>query len=149
MFLLLFPIFMGQFACGTDPEVEWVRFNAEDMVSIEVTEGSELGLAVDGELRSTTGATALGTIVVEPGSGPVGTDHVLSVLVDDEYEETVDRVTVYADAGERGEDEYELRQDSAEHGLWVVTLTSMGETGEVRTDSFEIALWETTETNEE
>lgn len=149
MYLVLLSGLLAQFSCGGDPEEEWARFNAEDNVSIEVTVELDLGLAVEGELRSTTGTTSLGSILVDPGSGPVGTDHELSVLIDDEFEEFVGRVTVLADAGERGQDEYELRQDSANHGLWVVTLTSMGESGEVRTDTFEVALWEAEETNEE
>ena len=135
--------------CNKDSVDEWVRFNAEDTVSIELTAEPDLGLPVEGELRSTTGTTVLGTVWVDPGSGPVGTDHDIAVTVDEEHEAVVDRVTVLADAGDRGVDEYELRQDSADHGLWMVTLTSMGESGEVRTDAFEIALWEVVVDGEE
>jgi hypothetical protein len=119
------------------------------MVEVEVVDSDDLGPAVEGDLRSTTGSNVLGLVSVDPGSGPAGTDHILSVNVDEDYSEIVQRVTVIADAGVRGLDEYELRQDSADHGLWVITLTSVGEMGETRTDLFEIALWEDTEITEE
>jgi hypothetical protein len=139
-------IFLG---CKDNSVDEWVRFNAEDRVYVEVTAELELGLPIAGELLSTTETTVLGAIYVDPGSGPVGTDHEISVSIDEKHKEMVDRVTVVADAGERGQDEYELRQDSVDHGFWMVTLTSIGESGEVRTDAFEIALWEAANVSEE
>lgn len=123
-------------------DTEWIRFNGEsDDLSIEVTASADLGDEVSIELSSTTGTVVVGEAYVDPGSGPVGTDHELFVDVFDDYEEEVGLVTVITESGERGEEEYELRQDSADHGHWVLTLTSLGEEGEVRTDTFTIALW--------
>jgi hypothetical protein len=94
------------------------------------------------DLTSSTGLVVLGTATVSPAGGPVGTIHELSVVIDDEYEESVGRVTVRTDSGERGKDEYELEGDSADEGYWKITLVSAGDSDEVREDSFTIRLFE-------
>lgn len=125
-------------ANGDDDDV---RFNADDTIEVSITASTDLGEAVTADLHSTTGAVVIGTVTVDPGSGPVGTDHVVTVLVDDEFADEVDRADVLTDAGDRGIEEHSMVQDSAETGLWVRTLTSVGETGEARTDTFTIELW--------
>ncbi len=127
--------------CSSDDEIIWLRFNADDAVQVEVTASDTLGDTVSGELYSTTGAVLVGSVVVDPGSGPVGTDHEVVVEVLDDWEELVGKVTVLTDSGERGTEEHELWRDSADHGLWVRTLTSAGSEGEQRTDSFSVRLW--------
>jgi hypothetical protein len=135
-------ILLGLLACNFGEQEEWLRFNGSDAVSVDVVAEDILGELIEGDLRSTTGTISLGFFSVYPGSAPAGTDHDVLVYIDEDYEEMVGKVSVITDAGTRGSDEYELRQDSANHGLWAVTLTSVGDPGEIRTDNFEIALWE-------
>ena len=54
----------------------------------------------------------------------------------------MDRVSVRTSSGERGEDEYDLVQDSAGDGFWLLQIESVGEEGEQRTDTFELRLWQ-------
>ena len=129
-------------ACDKDDEVTYTQFNdTDDVLTIQVGAPSVLD-AVTTELHSTTGSVVVGTATVDPGGGPVGTEHRLTVVVDDAYEDQVVRVTVRTDSGSRGEDEYELVGDSADEGLWQITLVSAGAADEVREDAFTIRLWE-------
>ena len=126
----------------TPDESPWSAFNGEgESVEVAVTASDDLGDPVSVDLFSTTGAVPVGTGTVNPGSGPVGTDHDVTVIVEEAFEGEVLRVTVETDAGDRGVDEHELIQDSAEHGLWWRSLTSSGEEGEERTDTFMFHLW--------
>lgn len=146
--------------CKGDEEVVWGQFNEEGEV-LRVGVGSEddadLGTAencldfdtpcVEGGcicLHSSTGRVQVGEAYVLPPFGPVGTEHQLVVLVHDDYELDVQRVTVDADAGPvRGVESFELEQDSADDGTWEVVLESLGRTtGEVRLDRFTVQLWE-------
>jgi hypothetical protein len=130
-------------SCKKDDEVTYVQFNQTgDIVEVLVTDGDALGDVVDVVLQSSTGTVDVGTASVDPGSGPVGTDHELMVVVDDQWQDVVTHVTVLAEAGDRGTEEYTLRQDSADHGVWVLTLTSLGAESESRTDSFTLQLWQ-------
>jgi len=122
-------------------EVTWVRFNGNDFVEVQVTAAEEPGPAVSTDLTSTTGAVLLGSGSVDPGAAPVGTDHEVVVRIDDAYEETVGRVSVEVDAGPRGIEEFDLRQDSADHGYWWLRVRSVGDVGEERTDRFTFLLW--------
>lgn len=135
-------ISLGIFECSGDG-VDWARFNSlDDEVEIQVTAGSDLGDPVTIELFSTTGSIIVGTATVDPGSGPVGTLHTLTVNVYDDYEDVVERVQIIASTNDRGEDEFELQRDSADHGVWQVQLESSGVTGEERTDVFTVRLYE-------
>lgn len=127
--------------CDETAEENWARFNSDDQVEVAVTAGTSLGDPVSVDLTSTTGSVLLGTASVNPGSGPVGTDHTVTVQIDDEWEDTVGRASVQTDAGDRGVEEHELQRDSADHGLWIRDLTSVGTEGEERTDVFTIQLW--------
>lgn len=137
-----FAVLVGSLACACDADkVEWRRFNnPADSVSIEVGPGDPTGPVVV-ELTSNTGAVVIGTATVDPGRAPVGTDHTLVLEVADDWEERIGRASVTA-TGDRGVEEYELRQDSADLGFFDLTLTSLGEEGESRTDTWAIALWE-------
>ena len=86
-------------------------------------------------------ANDVGTGIATPTFGPVGTRHTLRVEVLDAFQDIVQRVTVYTE-GQRGDDEIDLRQDSADAGSWAIELESLGEPDEVRTDTFEIRLYE-------
>ena len=125
-----------------DKEPDYAQFNGTDVIEVEVTAAEETGEAVEEVLSSSTGTVEVGKVTETPGSGPVGTDHEIIVEVEDDFEDIVVLATVVTDAGDRGDDEYELRQDSADHGVWVVTLTSLGAEGEERTDTFTIYLWQ-------
>ncbi len=135
---LVLPAFLGGI-CG-DPEITWVRFNAEDTLEVEVTDEAP-GPAVSTDLVSTSGRTVVGEATVDPGSGPVGTDHDLWVEVERDFRDLVSRVSVEVDAGDRGIDTFELEQDSADPAVWWTFLRSQGAAGETRTDEFTIQLW--------
>src|SRR4030095_1122403 len=93
-------------------------------------------------LYSSTALVTVGSAKVDPGGGPIGTEHDIVVIVEDAYENVVDRVSVRTDAAERGEDEYDLDPDSADEGFYKLTLVSVGEPDEIRTDTFTIRLWD-------
>ena len=112
-----------------------------DQISIQV--GTEDVLdAVSISLYSTTGTVEVGTATVNPGGGPIGTEHTLTVEIFDDWEDDVNRVSVRTDSGERGEDEYDLTPDSADEGLYQEVLVSVGTEGETREDIFTIRVWE-------
>ncbi|MEZ4319751.1 MAG: hypothetical protein R3F61_19705 [Myxococcota bacterium] len=131
----------GLFACDKKEELVVRPFNNEaDTVQIEIAPG-ELGPPVTFDLTSNTGAVMVGTATVDPGRGPVGTNHLLLIEVFDDWEERIELATITSD-GERGSEEYNLRQDAADPGFFDLTLTSLGAEGEARTDTWTITLWE-------
>jgi len=129
-------------ACTEGDESAYIRFNSEsDQLTIQV--GTEEVLeAVSVSLYSTTGTVEIGSASVDPGGGPIGTIHTLTVEVFDDWENEVSRVSVRTDSGERGEDEYDLEADSADEGLYLRELSSAGDEGESREDTFSIFVWE-------
>jgi len=143
-------------ACNNDDEIDWVQFNTEGdtlLVAVGAEEPVEQSSRCRDEpflcdglegcicLRSSLQANDVGLATIDPTYGPVGTRHVLEVEVLDDFQDIVQRVTVLA-SGERGEEELELRQDSADAGNWAVTLESLGAPGEERTDTLEVRLYE-------
>jgi hypothetical protein len=129
-------------ACKKDDEATYTQFNAEDE-TIEVDVGAaKKEPARTIVLHSSTGEVTVGSAEVDPGGGPIGTEHVIVVIVEDAYENVVDRVSVRTSSAERGEDEYDLDPDSADEGFYKMTLVSVGEPDEVRTDTFTIRLWD-------
>lgn len=128
-------------ACTADDETTYEQFNADDD-EISISVGVDLLDAVSVDLHSTTGEVVIGTASVDPGGGPVGTEHTILVEIADDYEEMVDRVSVRAKAEGRGDDEYDLQGDSADEGLYKKTLVSQGEEGETREDTFVIRVWD-------
>jgi hypothetical protein len=129
-------------ACNKDGEFEYVQFNAkDDSLTIAVGAPEELP-AVSSELHSSTGEVVVGTVEISPGGGPIGTTHDIVVIVDNENEDQVDRVTVRTDSPGRGEDEYKLTQDSADEGYYKMQLVSVGAEGEQRDDVLTIRLWQ-------
>lgn len=129
-------------ACNNkDEEVVYEQWNATDD-TLDVAVGAALGDPVSIDLHSSTGAVVVGTATVDPGSGPVGTEHTLTVIVADEYANIVDRASVRTASGDRGEDEYDLVADSAAEGYFVLELVSVGEEGEQRTDTLTFRLWD-------
>ena len=139
IFGLVLPAILGS-VCP-DPEITWVRFNADDTLEVEVTADETFGDPVSTQLVSTSGRTVVGLATVDPGAAPAGTDHDLWVEVERRYQGRVGRVSVEADAGDRGIDVFDLERDSADPALWWTTLRSQGLEGEERTDVFTIQLW--------
>jgi len=129
-------------ACAGDQEAEWRQWNASDdqlTVAVGIDAVTD---PVEVPLRSSTGEVEVGFARVDPGGGPVGTPHDVVVIVDDEYADVVDRASVRTDSGERGEDEYDLERDSAEEGVYKLTIVSDGSEGESREDIFTFRLWD-------
>lgn len=135
-------------SCKDSTEPVWEQFNATtDTCAVEVG-AAELLEAATTVLHSSSGEVEVGTATVDPGGGPVDTEHRITVQVDDAWEATVDRASVRTDSGSRGEDEYDMDADSADEGLYVLTLVSVGDPGETRTDVLTIRLWENTNDDE-
>lgn len=142
-------------ACDDD-EIDWVPFNQEGQaITVEVLpEGSPAGEAATLELLSNLGRTVIGEAAVDPGAGPVGTRHLVTVDVLDEFEARVGRVTLYVDSepvtdldgdgdpDSRGNLVVEFRQDSADPGAWALEIESLGAADERREDVFTFVLWQ-------
>jgi hypothetical protein len=129
-------------ACGGDEEIVYEQYNAlNDTLEIQVGIEDTLDPA-EILLYSTTGEVEVGSAVVRPGGGPIGTRHDMVVVVYDEYQDVVDRASVRTDSGSRGKDEYDLTRDSADEGVYKLTLESDGIAGEVRTDELTFRLWD-------
>ncbi len=144
--LLALPLAAG---CGGDSDLGWVAFSSEgESLVIEVIDGPPADDAALRDLTSTTGSVIVGTATVEPARGPVGTEHQVTVAVDDEYEEVVRRVTLETE-GDRGSQRHLLVRDSADLGLWRVDVISLGTEGETRQDTFTFRLWRPAEEDEE
>jgi len=132
-------------ACDTATEASYVIFNNEED-TVVVSVGGELEQeATRTDLHSSTGEVVVGWAEVRPGGGPVGTEHEIVVVVDDEYEDYVERVSIGINAGERGEDEYDLTADSADKGYYKTVLVTVGDDDEQRADEVTFKLWETEE----
>lgn len=136
------PALLLVLGCNKDEEATYTQFNGpDDTLTIEVGVDEVLE-AVEVELTSSTGEVIVGLAQVDPGGGPLGTDHAIVVEVHDEWEHIVDRVSVRLDSGTRGVDEFDLEQDSADEGVWKTTLRSTGDEGEVRQDTLTVRCWD-------
>ena len=134
-------------ACTEGDEVTYAQFNADtDLLTIQVGTDEVLDPATI-SLYSTTGTVEIGTASADPGGGPIGTEHTLTVEIFDDWENDVSRVSVRTDSGDRGEDEYDLEADSADEGLYQIVLVSVGEEGESREDTFTVRVWENDSTD--
>lgn len=128
--------------CASEEETVWEQYNSGgESVDVQVGTADVLN-PVQVPLTSSTGAVEIGVATVTPGGGPIGTLHDVLVEVYADYDSDVDRVSVRTSSGERGEDEYDLVQDSAGDGFWLLQIESVGEEGEQRTDTFELRLWQ-------
>ena len=128
-------------SCEDEETGTYVQFNnSEDTMVIYV--GSEIMDPHTVELTSSTGDNIVGQATVNPQGGPCGTEHTITVVVNDAYEDQVSRVTVLTDSGDRGQDEYDLEQDSADEGYFKLDLQSSGEDGETREDILSFRLYE-------
>lgn len=132
-------------ACNGDDEITYQQFNSNnDLISVEVGVDALLPPVME-DITSSTGEVVIGTVTADPGGGPVGTNHNLVVIIDDDWESQVDRVTVLPyplDVEDAGSFEYDLEQDSADEGYYKTILESVGDAGEVRTDTFLVRVWQ-------
>lgn len=129
-------------ACSGSEEITWTQFNGtDDSLTIDVGV-PDVEPAVSVDLSSSTGEVVVGTATVDPGGGPIGTEHDVVVEVFDDYQDIVDRVSVRLSSDQRGDDEFELDQDSADEGVWKTTLVSVGSEGEVRQDTLTVRCWD-------
>jgi hypothetical protein len=135
--------------CSSSDEPVWEPFNASTDTCVVEVGAAELLAPVSVMLHSSSGEVEVGVASVDPGGGPVGTEHRVFVTVDDAWEQTVDRASVRTTSPNRGEDEYDLDVDSADQGLYVLTLVSVGDPGEVREDSLTFHLWANTNDDED
>lgn len=134
--------------CKEDPTVKYDQYNASgDSLTLEVGIEDVLD-PIEVPLMSSTGQVEVGLARVDPGGGPIGTNHEIVIEVYDAYEDVVDRASVRLQAPGRGADEYDLEQDSADEGVYLVTLESVGSEGEVRDDTLTFRLWTISENQE-
>ena len=92
-------------------------------------------------MRSSSCEVSVGQASISPCGGPIDTEHEIVVKVNSTYSHEISKVTAVLESGQRGEDEYTLTPDSADEGLYKVTLISVGSEGEQRDDLLSIKLW--------
>jgi hypothetical protein len=135
--------------CNKDNETKFDQYNSgDDSLTIEVgidelLEPTEIGL------MSSTGQVEVGLARVTPGGGPIGTNHDIVVEVYDAYQDVVDRASVRLKSPNRGSDEADLDQDSADEGVYMITMESVGDEGEERVDTLTFRLWTISENQED
>ena len=135
-------------ACKSDTDPEWIQFNAEgDSLSVFVGQEAPTGDASCEEgvactdLHSIVEGLIIGAASVDPISANAGSEHHFVVVVADEWEGLIDRVSVEVDS-ERGEQSFDLVRDRANLGAWGLTLESEGRPAEQRIDIWTVRLWE-------
>ena len=135
--------------CKKEEEVAYRLFNCEeDSALIDI--GAEDLLTEDQcestPLRSSSclddAQATVGEAYIWPCAAPVGTEHDIVIMVDRPYDQQIAKATVRLESDGRGEDEYRLTQDSANEGLYKITLISVGSEDERRQDSIRFKLWE-------
>ena len=142
---LVFAAFLG--GCGEDDAISYSLFNCEeDSTFVHVGEAEILsGDDCDGgdllQLRSSSCEVSVGQASISPCGGPIDTEHEIVVNVNSTYTHEISKVTAVLESGQRGEDEYTLTPDSADEGLYKITLISVGSEGEQRDDLLRIKLW--------
>jgi hypothetical protein len=110
----LFGICLLGLGCGEETEEDFTQFNSTtDTLTVSVTpDAVESTTEVD--LRSSTGQIIIGTAILTPGGGPVGTEHQLVVEVANTWQGQVEEVVISIDSGERGIEEFTLKRDQKE-----------------------------------
>lgn len=139
---------LALFGCEEDAATTYSLFNCEDDYSFVSVGEDEIisGDACDGadqiEINSSSCEVSVGQATISPCGGPTGTEHEIVVRVNSTYSHQIAKVTVQLESGQRGDDEYKLTPDSADEGLYKITLISVGSEGEERDDLIRIQLWE-------
>jgi hypothetical protein len=138
------------FACNKDDKVYYDLFNCdEDYTFIEVgadeviddeTTCDEIGAGTI-VLHSSTCEEEIGSARISPCAAPLGYEHDIIVELNSVYEDNVDKATVRMESEGRGTDEYKMKPDSANQGLYKTTLVSVGIGDERRQDFVRFKLW--------
>ncbi len=143
--------------CGDEEKTEYDLFNCEEDTTLIYVGIDEIWEANAGcpegvdtitlrssscELATNEEGLEVGRVDISPCGGPVGTEHQVVVQINPIYKEEVDRASVKIDSGARGVEEYEMDPDSADEGLYKLTLISVGSEDELRNDVIQIKLWE-------
>ena len=137
----LFGICLLGLGCGEETEENYTQFNATtDTLTVSIGPNAD-DTTAQIELRSSTGQVVVGTAVLTPGGGPVGTEHQLVVEVADTWQGQVEEVVISLDSGERGLEEFTLKRDSADPGYHQIDIISVGEESEVREDTITVQLF--------
>tara|TARA_B100000575_G_scaffold169200_1_gene135381 strand:- start:862 stop:1347 length:486 start_codon:yes stop_codon:yes gene_type:complete len=133
--------------CDEEETITYTLFNCEED-STFVRVGEErvvVGDDCDGDellqLNSSSCEVSVGQATVSPCGGPIGTEHEIVVKVNSTYSHEISKVTAVLESGQRGEESYTLTPDSADEGLYKVTLISVGSENEQRDDLLRIKLW--------
>ena len=129
------------FGCNKDESIEFSLFNSTDDVLYIPVGVEDMLPAINQDLYSSTGAVPIGSISVDPGGGPIGTEHTLIVIVNDDFEHKVSRTTLELSSKEHGTESYTMNLDSADEGLYMLKLVSVGSEGETREDRLRVMLW--------
>ena len=137
----LFGICLLGLGCGEETEENFTQFNATtDTLTVSIAPGAD-ATPTEIELRSSTGQVVVGTALLTPGGGPVGTEHQLVVEVSDTWQGQVEEVVISVDSGDRGVEEFTLKRDSADPGYHQIDIISVGDEGEIREDVVTIQLF--------
>lgn len=137
----LFGICLLGLGCGEETEENFTQFNATtDTLTVSIAPDA-VETPTEIELRSSTGQVIVGTALLTPGGGPVGTEHQLVVEVSDTWQGQVEEVVISVDSGDRGVEEFTLKRDSADPGYHQIDIISVGDEGEIREDIVTIQLF--------
>jgi hypothetical protein len=139
-------VYYDLYNCSDD--YTFVGVGADEVVSGADCEDLDLGRV---DLRSssceleeedgTNRSLTIGSAVIDPCMGPLGTEHSIIVYVNSVYVDDVDRATVRIESPSRGADEYKLKPDSADRGIYKTSLVSVGVDDEHREDFVRFKLW--------
>ena len=136
----MFPFIAWFISCSDEGEFSYLQFNsADDQFTIDVGV-QELLPDKTISLYSSTGSIEVGTATISPGGGPFGTEHTIVVQVLDTYENKVSYASIRT-ITDRGNETYTMNVDSADEGLYVLDLVSVGVESEIREDVFYISLY--------
>ncbi len=162
MSLLIMPVALGcsdkstepLYDCSDSNNEQYDLFNCQDDFTLlyvgtpEVWTGESCEGVDNISLRSAScdlpedsNGNPVGTADITPCGGPIGTEHQIVVRVNNLYKDQVDQATVSISSGDRGEQECMMTPDSADEGLYRLTLVSTGSDDEVRNDTVSIKLW--------
>ena len=144
MFLLL-----SCTGCKKEEEITYRLFNceedsalidigADELLTEDQCESTPLqsSSCLDGDQET------IGEAYIWPCAAPIGTEHDIFIRVDRPHDQKIAKATVRLESDGRGEDEYRMTQDSANEGLYKITLISVGSEDERRQDVVQFKLWE-------
>ena len=137
-------VYYDLFNC--DEDATFIEVGAEETISGDDCEAAGLGRVAlrssSCELEEGEEDLIIGEASIDPCAAPLGAEHNIIVRVFEQYEDLVDKATVRLESPGRGADEYKLKPDSADQGLYKTSLVSVGVGDEHRNDFVRFKLWE-------